>query len=183
MAPAAPRPTFGERHAAALASLAALHLSLVCLFIWTEASEASTSPVHSALRTYKNLSGIFRDYRFFAPAVASDLRAGFFLEQPDGTSTFEALLTDNLEVGFRYNCIVSASMRDAKLRDLMAQSWSAMMLGNHPEATRVTVVAQSFELPSMRAFAAGARPSWKMVYAGTFDRRRHPTDAIRQVTP
>lgn len=165
------RRSFGERHAGLLAMLAALHLALVCVFIWSDASEASDGPLHRTLRTYKNLSGIFRDYRFFAPAVASDVRAGFFLEQPDGTSAFQAFLADNLEVGFRYSCIVGSSMRDEKLRDVMAQSWAAVMLSNHPEAARVTVVAQSYELPTLRDYAAGRRPSWKVVYAGKFDRR------------
>ena len=171
------RPSLSERRGGLLAALAALHLALVCLFVWTDLSEASGSPARATLGTYKNLSGIFRDYRFFAPAVASDMRAGFFVERPDGTSEFHSFLADNLEVGFRYNCIVGASMRDEKLRDLMAQSWAARMLGAHPDAARVTVVAQSFQLPAMRAFAAGARPSWQVVYAGTFDRRRREAGA------
>lgn len=176
------RVSFAERHAALLAGLAVLHLALVCVFIWTDASEASGGPVRRTLRTYKNLSGIIRDYRFFAPAVASDLRAGFFIEHGDRPGEFEPFLADNLEVGFRYACIVGSSMRDDKLRDVMAQSWSAVMLGSHPDATAVTVVAQSFELPPLRAFAAGARPSWKVVYAGTFDRKKQRAVAA-EVTP
>ena len=93
-------------------------------------------------------------------------------QHPDGTSEFEPFLAENLEVGFRYNCIVGSSMRDERLRDVMARSWAAVMLGSHPEAARVLVVAQSFELPAMQAFAAGQRPSWKLVYAGKFDRRQ-----------
>jgi hypothetical protein len=165
------RVSFGERHAGLLAWLAALHLAMVCCFLWTHAAEGRRGVLADALRTYKNLSGIFRDYRFFAPAVASDLRAGFVLERADGTSWFEPFLSDNLEIGFRYTCIIGASMRDQRLRDLMAQSWSALMLGAHPEALRVTVVAQSFELPPLHAFAAGERASWKLIYAGVFDRR------------
>jgi hypothetical protein len=173
MNPAEARPSsFGERHAGLLACLAMLHLVLVGMFVWTNVSETSDSAVHRTLRTYRNLSGIFRDYRFFAPGVASDMRAGFFLERPDGTSEFQAFLSDNLEVGFRYNCIIGASMRSEALRDLMAQSWAAVMLGNHPDASHVTVVAQSFELPTMRAYAAGKRPHWRVVYAGKFDRRQ-----------
>jgi hypothetical protein len=177
------RSSFGERHAGLLASLAVLHLALVCLFIWTDTSETSGGSVRRTLRTYKNLSGIFRDYRFFAPAVASDMRAGFFLEQPDGTSVFEPFLADNLEVGFRYNCIVGSSMRDEKLRDLMAQSWAAVMLGSHPEVARVLVVAQSFDLPAMKDFAAGRRPSWKLVYAGRFERRQRTSSPTSEPTP
>lgn len=179
MTPEESRPRFGERHAGVLASVAMLHLALVTVFIWTDVAEMSSGTVQRGLRTYKNLSGVFRDYRFFAPAVASDMRAGFFLEQRDGATEFLPFLADNLEVGFRYNCIIGSSMRNDKLRDLMAQSWSAVMLGSNPEAEKVTVVAESFELPSMRVFAAGARPTWKVVYAGKFDRR---ADALAEET-
>lgn len=168
-------PSFGERRAGLLACLAAAHFALVCLFIWTDVAEDSDSRVHGAMRTYKNLSGIFRDYRFFAPKVASDVRAGFFLERPDGTSTFQGFFAENLEVGFRYHCIIGSSMRTDRLRDLMAQSWAAMMLGSNPEAEKVTVVVQMFELPAMRDYAAGQRESWKTVYAGQFDRKDEPT--------
>ena len=180
---AEPRPPFVERRGGLLAALASLHLALVCLFIWTDVTETSDSGAGDALRTYRNLGGIFRDYRFFAPAVASDVRAGFFLEEPDGTSRFQAFLADNLEVGFRYHCIVGSGMRDEALRDLMAQSWSAVMLGAHPEAALVTVVAQSYELPPMRAYAAGERPSWKVVYAGKFDRAARSAVALAEAGP
>jgi hypothetical protein len=177
------RPTFGERRAGLLACLAAAHFALVCLFIWTDVAETSDSPAHRTMRTYKNLSGIFRDYRFFAPAVASDVRAGFFLERPDGTSTFQAFFAENLEVGFRFHCIIGASMRNDRLRDLMAQSWAAAMLGSHPDVSRVTVVAQSFDLPAMRDYAAGEQPRWKTVYAGSFDRKAEPSAPVASSSP
>lgn len=171
MAATGPRRTFSERHAGLLAGLAVLHLVMVCVFVWSDPAESSTDPFRRAVRTYKNISGIFRDYRFFAPNVASDMRAAFVLEQPDGTSELQAFQSDNLEVGIRYNCIIGASMRESKLRDLMARSWSAVMLGTNPSASRVMVLAQSYELPSMAAYARGERPSWKVVYAGKFDRQ------------
>lgn len=163
--------SFAERHAGVVATLAAAHLVLVGLFLWTGLAEQSSSAPARALRTYKNLAGIFRDYRFFAPGVSSDIRAGFFLEHPDGTSTFQPFLSEDLEVGLRYGCIVAAGMRDQKVRDVVAQSWAAAVLGQHPEATRVTVVAQGFQLPPLQEFARGATPSWKVIYAATFDRK------------
>ncbi len=178
---APPRTSFGERHAGLLACFATAHLVAIVLFIWTDATERSDSPVARAFRTYKNASGIFRDYRFFAPAVASDMRAGFILEKADGETEFQPFLADNLEVGFRYNCIIGASMRNEKVRDVMAQSWAATMLGANPQATRVTVVAQSYELPPMRRYAAGEEPSWQIVYAGKFDRKA--AAASRRETP
>ena len=69
------------------------------------------------------------------------------------------------------HCIVASSMRDTRTRDLMGQSWAAFMLANHPEATRVTVVTQRFDLPSIHAYAAGQRPAWTTLYGARFDRK------------
>lgn len=164
--------SLAERYPVQCAVLAALHLAFVALFIWTDFSEGDDSPGLRALRSYKSASGIFRDYRFFAPAVASDMRAAFVLRKADGASELVPLAADNLEVGFRYNCIIGASMRNERVRDLMAQSWAAAMLGLHPEVPRLTVVAQAYDLPAMADYAAGERPRWQTVYGGTFDHKR-----------
>lgn len=144
------------------------------LFIWTGVAERATGRVGEALRLYKNLSGAFRDYTFFAPAVASDVKAGFLLEDTEGHASFVAFRARNREVAFKYNSIVAVSMRDERGRDLFAQSWAALMLGSHPAATSVTVVVDSFVLPPMKEYRAGARPAWQTIYAGTFARRNGP---------
>ncbi len=171
MTPSGSRSSFAERHASVVATLASVHLVLISLFLWTGLADSTGSAPARALQTYKNLAGIFRDYRFFAPNVSSDVRAGFILAQSDGTSAFHAFMSENLEVSLRYGCIVAASMRDDKVRDVLAQSWAAVMLGQHPEATRVAVVAQGFHLPSLQAFAGGEKPAWKVIYAADFDRK------------
>ncbi|MFP2923881.1 hypothetical protein ACLESO_01440 [Pyxidicoccus sp. 3LG] len=171
MTPSGSCSSFAERHAGVVATLAAVHLVMVSLFLWSGLADYTGSAPARALQTYKNLAGIFRDYRFFAPGVSSDIRAGFILEQADGTSDFHPFLSENLEVGLRYGCIVAASMRDETVRDVLAQSWAAVMLGKHPEATRVQVVAQGYQLPPLEEFARGAKPSWKVVYAAAFDRK------------
>jgi hypothetical protein len=158
------------RGAVLLACLAAMHLAWVSAFVWTGFAEASDGPFHRALRTYRDLTGILRDYRFFAPAVASDLRAGFLLDYPDGSTEFQPLVGDSQEVRLRYHSLIASSMRNAKYRDLLARSWAAVMLSNHPEASRVTVFTQTYDLPSMEAFARGERPRWRAIYAATFDR-------------
>lgn len=175
MRTAPPRPTGDEGPAGVWACIAALHLAAVCVFIWTDLSRGeSDAAFHRGVRTYKDLSGVVSDYRFFAPAVSSDTRAGFLLELRDGSTLFQPLESgsDALEVGLRYECIVASSLRSSKrTQDVLAQSWAAVMLGAHPEASRVTVVIQSYVLPPMQAFAAGTKPDWSLQYTGTFDRR------------
>jgi hypothetical protein len=182
MRTASPPPSGDERRAGAWACAAALHLAAVGVFLWTDVARGTTDTAFDrGVRTYKSLSGVVSDYRFFAPAVASDTRTGFLLELRDGSTRFEALETEGLEVGLHYRCIVASSLRSQReTQDVLAQSWAAVMLGVHPEASRVTVVTQSYALPSMHAWREGQRPDWTTQYTGTFDRREAPT---AQVTP
>ncbi|NBD08198.1 hypothetical protein [Corallococcus silvisoli] len=170
------RPVGDERPAGVWACVAVLHLAAVSAFIWTDLSRGNSDTAFDrGVRTYKGLSGVVSDYRFFAPAVSSDTRTGFFLELRDGSTLFQSLESGELEVGLRYQCIVASSLRSSqKVQDVLAQSWAAVMLGVHPEASRVTVVTQSYVLPPMRAWAAGKRPDWTLNYTGTFDRRDGP---------
>lgn len=182
MRTAPPRPAGDERRAGVWACIAALHLAVIAVFIWTDISRGeSDAAFHRGVRTYKELSGVVSDYRFFSPAVSDDTRTGFFLELSDGGTLFQSLESEDLEVGLRYECIVASSLRSSKrTQDVLAQSWAAVMLGAHPEASRVTVVIQSYALPPMQAFAAGSKPDWTLNYTGTFDRRDEaPAQVIR----
>jgi hypothetical protein len=156
---------------ALVTALVLLHLVSVAVFIWTDLPSDSPDVISSALRLYRNLSGSFRDYAFFAPAVASDIKAGFLLEDAAGQTTFLNFTTANREIAFRYNCIISAAMRDTRARDLFAQSWAAFLLGGHPQAVRVTVVAKTLRIPAMSEYRAGHRPEWETLYLSTFGRR------------
>ncbi|NRD55197.1 MULTISPECIES: hypothetical protein [Corallococcus] len=170
------RPEGDERQAALWACVAVVHLAAVGAFLWTRLAHAdSDGAFDRGVRTYQSLSGVISDYRFFAPAVASDSRTGFFVEQSDGSSLFEPLTSDEVEVARRYRCIVASGLRaNRKTQDVLAQSWAAVMLGVHPEASQVTVVTQSYQLPSMEAWAAGKRPEWAIHYTGTFGRLDAP---------
>ncbi|MBN9687490.1 MULTISPECIES: hypothetical protein [unclassified Corallococcus] len=170
------RPEGDERQAALWACIAVLHLAAVGSFLWTDLAHAkSEAAFDRGVRTYQSLSGVISDYRFFAPSVASDTRTGFFVALPGGRTLFEPLASESLEVGLRYQCIVASGLRaNRKTQDVLAQSWAAVMLGVHPEASRVTVVTQSYVLPSLEDWAAGKRPDWTLHYTGTFDRREGP---------
>jgi hypothetical protein len=153
-----------------------LHLVSVAVFIWTPFPEDLPGKIACALRIYKNLSGTFRDYAFFAPAVANDLKAGFLLTDAGGRETFINFAAENREIGFRYNCIIAGCMKDTKARDLFAQSWAALVLGSHPDADRVAVIVKAFDLPSLRDYRAGKRSEWRTFYVGEFACRESRTD-------
>lgn len=159
--------------------LAVVHLTMLVLFVWSGFAQSSPSTTASVVRTYRNFSGAFRDYAFFAPAVASDLRAGFILEYESGETRFLRFAADDREVAFRYNNIVAASMRDVRGRDLFAQSWAAFILGAHPDAVRASVITETFVVPSMAEYRAGERPDWTFVYVGRFERGVEAGDELR----
>jgi hypothetical protein len=153
-------------------SFVLLHLSLVVALIYTPLTGQVPGLLGSGLKIYKNLTGIFRDYSYFAPSVGSDMKAGFFLETTDGRTAFLSFASDNIEIAFRYNVIVVATMRDPRARDLFAQSWAALLLGNRSDAARLTIVVKTFVVPTMANFRNGKQPEWVTLYAGEFERAK-----------
>lgn len=152
------------------AGLVLMHLASVVGFIWTDIP-GSPAPglVESWLRLYQNLSGSFRDYRFFAPSVASDTKAGFLLQNAAGEYRLVNFSAPNREIGFRYSCII-ATMRDQRAQDLFARSWAAFLLGNDSTAQKVVVMVKAFMVPTMAEYREGSRPEWRLVYGGEFER-------------
>jgi hypothetical protein len=113
--------TFHYRQAG-ISLLALLHLVSVVLFVWTDWLATPANGLARLGRSYLNLSGSIRDYAYFAPVVANDLRAGFLVEGPGGKTAFIDFVSTNKEIGFRYNCVIASGMRNEKQRDLLAQS-------------------------------------------------------------
>jgi hypothetical protein len=158
-------------------SLVLLHLLSVSVFLWTDFPRDSAPGEHAALRLYLNLSGSFRDYTYFAPSVASDMKAAFLVEDAGGRARLVNFTSANKEADFRYSCIINACMRQPWGRDLFAQSWAAALLGSEPEAERVTVIVGRHDLPTMEDYRRGRRPQWLTIYAGEFARRALPSEA------
>jgi hypothetical protein len=139
--------------------------------LWTDWFTAPANTFARWGRSYLNLSGSIRDYAYFAPAVANDLRAGFLVEDSLGKISFIDFVSSNKEVGFRYNCVIASAMRSEKHRDLLAQSWAAFILSNQANSKAVTVVSQAYLLPSMQQYQQGSRPAWRTVYLGKFEKK------------
>lgn len=161
----------------AATALVLLHLLSVAAFLWTDFTRRSTGGVAAAVHLYNNVSGAFRDYTYFAPSVASDMKAAFLLEDAAGRAWVMNFATEDREADFRYKCIINVSMRNEWGRDLFAQSWAATLLGSEPAAERVTVMVGRHDLPTMADYRRGRRPQWLTIYAGEFARRALPSEA------
>ncbi len=151
-----------------VAALAFLHLLSVVAVLWAHAGQGASTAA-ATLRFYRSFTGTFRDYTFFAPDIASDYKAAFLVEDKTG-STLVRLGGDHREISLRYDALIAACMSKDAGRDLFARSWAALLLGAHPNATRVTVMVSRLAIPRMGDYRAGLRPTWANVYAGEFDR-------------
>jgi hypothetical protein len=167
-----------ERVPVLAAVLAFLHLAFVVASVWMNFGRLPAGIVKKAALTYCNVSGTFRDYSFFAPGVASALKAAFLVEEGTGGSpTLVTFGAESREIAFRYGSVMRSGMQDERGRDLFAQSWAALILGNRPSAESVTVMVERMLVPSMDEYRRGQRPEWTAVYAGRFSRRQAGGDA------
>ncbi len=126
------------------------------------------------LRFYDALSGAGDSYSFFAPAVGPQLRARFTVSTPQGGRSEETLETGkSREVGFRLGNLAGTVYIVAKRTDLrraFLAALAASRFGAHPEANRVEVSIEEWEMPTMAEYRFGARPRWRSLQDATFVR-------------
>ena len=131
-------------------------------------------PVGRGLRFYDALSGAGDSYAFFAPAVGPQLRARFALSTPQGDQFEETLENGkSREVGFRLGNLAGTVYVVAKRTDLRRAflgALAASRLAAHPEANRVQVSIEGWEMPTMVEYRVGARPRWRSLHEATFVR-------------
>jgi hypothetical protein len=124
--------------------------------------------------TYGALSGSDSGFGFFAPGVASQLRATFTMTDDAGNSWTDVLEHgNNREARLRLGTVVS-NFAEEKMRRDVAASCAATMFGRHPTARQVVVRVEVYELPPMEAYRAGAQPEWIPVYEATVSRENTP---------
>ncbi|HMB63687.1 MAG TPA: hypothetical protein VKN36_11480 [Eudoraea sp.] len=152
--------------------LALMHLVLVNLFIWTNFENKETSGIYEYLRIYRDFSGCFRDYSYFAPNVANDTRAGFITKTEQETLHFLSFRAENEVVNTRYNNVISSGMRNPEVRELFSRSWATAIFGRDEKIQEVTVFAEAYLVPSIAEYRAGERPFWKVIYVGSFEKNK-----------
>ena len=132
------------------------------------------APVGRGLRVYDALSGAGDSYSFFAPAVGPELRARFIIRTARGDSFEETLENGkSREVGFRLGNLAGTVYIAAERTDLRRAflgALAASRFGAHPEAHRVEVIIEEWEMPTMAEYRVGARPRWRSLHEATFVR-------------
>ncbi len=154
---------------ACLTALAGVHLALVVCGAAGWAVPEDNAPGR-ALRAGRAMTGSDMSFGFFAPDVASELRARFILTDRAGRTWTDALdLGSNPEVRLRVGNVVALAYIPA-LRQAAAASLAAAMFGRHPEAVHVVVSIDIHEPPTMAEYRTGARPEWLPFYDAAFSR-------------
>jgi hypothetical protein len=131
--------------------------------------------VGRALDTYGLVSGAASSYPFFAPVVGTSIRARFQLF--DGKDFLIA--TDDLvngatrETNLRLSNIVEMIDHDISndgTRRLLASSWAGKIFARHPQATKLKLFVETFDLPTMQEYRQGTRYDWQAIYTANFGR-------------
>ncbi len=148
-----------------------VHLLLVNLFIWTDFENKESSGIYEYLRIYRDASGCFRDYSYFAPNVANDTRAGFITRKGQDVFRFLSFSAENEIVNTRYNNVISSGMRNPKVRELFSRSWATAIFGRDSNISEVTVFAEAYLVPTIDEYRTGKQPSWQTIYVGSFEKK------------
>jgi len=147
-----------------LVSLGAAHVNL-----WDKGALGYVAGYYSAI------SGADSPYGFFAPDVVTVSPRAVFevtrgskvekVELLDVEARREAVLKSQTLVEMFESPFVSDEMRHE-----LAASWAAKIFSRFPDATRVRVRVEAYDLPSMKAYREGARPEWTLMAEESFDR-------------
>jgi hypothetical protein len=137
------------------------------------ALELDFDHANPVISQYAALSGTDSGYGYFAPDVGTHLRVTFALTSADGKTSADVLTTGasheaDLRIG---DMIAMFWMVDQDLQRSLAASWAGRMLARHPEAERVVVHLDVYELSTMAEYREGKRPGWSPYYEAEFVRR------------
>jgi hypothetical protein len=127
---------------------------------------------------YGMLTGADFGFSYFAPEIGSELRARFDIVDKSGGHSQDLLERNVSREGtlriMNVIGLLGGVIREEKARRALAASWAGKIFARHPEAGRVTVVLESYELPPMQAYREGARTRWSSFYRATYSRRGRP---------
>lgn len=125
---------------------------------------------------YSAYSGANTAYSFFAPEIGSELRAFCIAIGPDGHEIAKTLITTSSshEALIRVNNIVENFWIEDDNEDVrrsLAASLAGRSFSDYPQAEKITVLIEVFDLPSMADYRKGAPFRWMPYYSATFNRK------------
>ncbi len=152
--------------------LAAFHLILVGCGAAGVTWSPALGVAGRALAYYGELSGADNGYGFYAPAVGTEARAVITMTDAAGrTRTDIPAEGTSHEARLRLGSIAGLLVpEDPDASPSLAAAWAAAMFGRHPEAQRIVIRVEDYDVPTLAEYRAGARPRWSPVSEAIFAR-------------
>lgn len=167
-----------------LCFLALTHLSIAASFalIPKLGSHLGKLPMSIALplRLYGSVTGGTAGYGFFSPDIAPEVRARFEVVDAAGQRRPVSLTGANREADLRVGNLVNWQWDLRHLEEslgtnrALAASCAGKIFANNPDARRVDVHVEYYDLPRMDRFRAGETPRWVSYYKTSFQRPPAP---------
>ncbi len=113
---------------------------------------------------YTQLAVMQADYSFFSPNIAPDFIMLVSLQKPDGHWVAVAMPIPNTEVDKRlHSCLLGIQRIPGDLQQIIAKSWAARVLDEHPEAKFIRVMVQRKKQPDLADYRKGVRANPEIV--------------------
>lgn len=131
------------------------------------------NPLYRALATYLHSAGIERGYGYFAPNVPAAYKLIFELHYPDGRVEYRLPRVHSTAAGLRLAGLLDeiGRTRYDPFREYLVKMLARPVWREHPDATTISAVFGSINLPSVNEFEHGARESYQLLYAYDFSVR------------
>jgi hypothetical protein len=136
-------------------------------------NRATVNPLRRAVVTYLHIAGIERGYGYFAPNVPAAYKLIFELHYTDGRVEYRLPRVHSAAAGIRLAGLLDEIGRTGydPLREYLVKMLARPVWREHPEATTISAVFGSINLPSVNEFEHGARESYQFLYAYDFSVR------------
>jgi hypothetical protein len=156
----------------------AIHFSLILLQAtplnaWLAAAPAF-DPLFAVARYYRGISFANRNFRFFAPAVADDLRLSIRLADAEGNQREHHFEDASRELQLAARAMLDHASDSADRMEEFARAWADHAMRAQPDVTAATVQIYRVLVPSMAQYRAGQRMQEQLVYARRFEHAPRP---------
>jgi hypothetical protein len=137
------------------------------------------NPLRRALATYLHIAGIERGYGYFAPNVPAGYKLIFELHYPDGRVAYRLPRVHSAAAGLRLAGLLDeiGRTRYDPLREYLVKMLARPVWRENPDATTISAVFGSINLPSVNEFEHGARESYQFLYAYDLSVRDEPAQS------
>jgi hypothetical protein len=133
-----------------LLTAAVLHVFFICQksfrdYVPFDTLKTEVPALMAISEYYTELAVMQADYSFFSPNISPDYELSFDIQQPGGHWVKAFISVPNNEVQKRlHSCLLGIQRIPADLQQIIAKSWAARVLDEHPEAEfiQVTVTRQ-----------------------------------------